>query len=201
MENEEEVLLRSPEELVGLIKQGETIYFEELFTRFLPLVKKMNNLYYFRFIERDDFWQEARIVMHKAVVAYDPDKGLQFSGFFKLMLEHHVYSLIRKETAQKRKIDKGAISLDQLMENEGNSQLDRSFIGKTMDQVSLEDVVQVRESTDSYFSCLSHFEQDVFTRFLLGKDFSVIAGEMDCETTQIKNAFDRCKQKMKRLLR
>ena len=28
----------------------------------------------------------------------------------------------------------------------------------------------------------------------------MIAKELDCEMTQIKNAFDRCKQKMKRLL-
>lgn len=200
MEENKTILLRAPEELVGLIKEGETVYFEELFTRFLPLVKKMNAKYYLRFMEKDDFWQEARIVLHKAVVAYDSEKGLQFSGFFKLMLEHHVYSLIRKETALKRKIDKGAVSLDQLMENEAGSHSNRALNGTTMHQVSPEDVVQVRESATGYFDGLSLFEQDVFRLYLLGKEFPMIAEELDCEMTQIKNAFDRCKQKMKRLL-
>ena len=88
------------------------------------------------------------MIMHKAVQSYVPGKGLQFASFYKLRLKHHIFSLIRKESALKRKIDKGA----------------------------------------------------VFVRFINGSDFLTIADVLDCEVTSIKNAYDRCHRKMKRLL-
>ena len=148
MNEEMELSEHSPEQLVALIQQGHPMYFEELFCRFLPLVKKFNKAYYLRSLEQEDFWQEARMVLHKAVQSYVPEKGLQFASFYKLTLKHHIFSLIRKESALKRKIDKGA----------------------------------------------------VFVRFINGSDFLTIADVLDCEVTSIKNAYDRCHRKMKRLL-
>ena len=42
MNEEMELSEHSPEQLVALIQQGHPMYFEELFYRFLPLVKKFN---------------------------------------------------------------------------------------------------------------------------------------------------------------
>ena len=92
------------------------------------------------------------MVLHKAVQSYVPEKGLQFASFYKLTLKHHIFSLIRKESAS------------------------------------------------GYFDILSDFEQAVFIRFINGSDFQTIAEELDCEMTSIKNAYDRCHRKMKRLL-
>ena len=152
MNEEMELSEHSPEQLVALIQQGHPMYFEELFCRFLPLVKKFNKAYYLRSLEQEDFWQEARMVLHKAVQSYVPEKGLQFASFYKLTLKHHIFSLIRKESAS------------------------------------------------GYFDILSDFEQAVFIRFINGSDFQTIAEELDCEMTSIKNAYDRCHRKMKRLL-
>ena len=43
--------------------------------------------------------QEARMILHKAVQSYVPEKGLQFASFYKLTLKHHIFGLIRKESA------------------------------------------------------------------------------------------------------
>ena len=92
MNEEMELSEHSPEQLVALIQQGHPMYFEELFCRFLPLVKKFNKAYYLRSLEQEDFWQEARMVLHKAVQSYVPEKGLQFASFYKLTLKHHIFS-------------------------------------------------------------------------------------------------------------
>ena len=63
MNEEMELSEHSPEQLVALIQQGHPMYFEELFCRFLPLVKKFNKAYYLRSLEQEDFWQEARMVL------------------------------------------------------------------------------------------------------------------------------------------
>lgn len=60
MNEEVELSEHSPEQLVALIQQGHSMHFEELFYRFLPLVKKFNRAYYLKSLEQDDFWQEAR---------------------------------------------------------------------------------------------------------------------------------------------
>ncbi|CZQ96281.1 sigma-70 family RNA polymerase sigma factor [Trichococcus ilyis] len=190
----------SPEQLVVLIQQGHAMYFEELFYRFLPLVKKFNKVYYLRSLEQEDFWQEARMVLHKAVQAYAPEKGLQFASFYKLTLKHHIFSLIRKESAVKRKIDKGSVSLDEILENQYSNHTEFSFEGVASTRFSPEEIVMVKESASGYFESLSEFEQAVFVRFLKGSAFSAIAEEFDCDVTSIKNAYDRCHRKMRRLL-
>ena len=200
MNNEVELSEHSPEQLVALIQQGHPMYFEELFFRFLPLVKKFNKTYYLRFFEQEDFWQEARMVLHKAVQAYAPEKGLQFASFYKLTLKHHIFSLIRKESAVKRKIDKGAVSLDAILENQYSNHTEHSFEGAASMHFSPEEIVMVKESASGYFESLSEFEQAVFVRFLKGFTFQTIAEEFDCDVTSIKNAYDRCHRKMRRLL-
>ena len=65
---------------------------------------------------------------------------------------------------------------------------------------SPEEIVMVKESASGYFEILSDFEQVVFSRFLNGSNFQTIAEELNCEVTSIKNAYDRCHRKMKRLL-
>ena len=200
MNEEMELSEYSPEQLVALIQQGHSMHFEELFYRFLPLVKKFNRAYYLKSLEQDDFWQEARMVLHKAVQSYVPEKGLQFASFYKLTLKHHIFSLIRKESAVKRRIDKGAVSLDAILENQYSNHTEHSFEGVVSMSFSPEEIVMVKESASGYFESLSDFEQAVFIRFLNGSDFLSIADELDCEVTSIKNAYDRCHRKMKRLL-
>eukprot|EP00831_Metopus_contortus_P064913 TRINITY_DN58045_c0_g1_i2.p1 TRINITY_DN58045_c0_g1~~TRINITY_DN58045_c0_g1_i2.p1 ORF type:complete len:176 (-),score=29.59 TRINITY_DN58045_c0_g1_i2:14-541(-) len=60
MNEEMELSEHSPEQLVALIQQGHSMHFEELFYRFLPLVKKFNRAYYLKSLEQDDFWQEGK---------------------------------------------------------------------------------------------------------------------------------------------
>ena len=135
------------------------------------------------------------MVLHKAVQSYAPEKGLQFASFYKLTLKHHIFSLIRKESAVKRKIDKGAVSLNAILENQCSNHTEYSFEGVVSMNFSPEEIVMVKESASGYFDILSDFEQAVFIRFINGSDFQTIAEELECEVTSIKNAYDRCHRK------
>ena len=198
MNEEMELSEHSPEQLVALIQQGHPMYFEELFCRFLPLVKKFNKAYYLRSLEQEDFWQEARMVLHKAVQSYVPEKGLQFASFYKLTLKHHIFSLIRKESAVKRKIDKGAVSLDAILENQYSNHTEYSFEGVVSMNFSPEEIVMVKESASAYFEILSDFEQAVFIRFINGSDFQTIAEELDRAVTSLQNSYDKYHRKKKK---
>lgn len=187
------------DEMVTAVRGGDMSYFEPLFGRFAPLIRKFSKTYYLKDMEEEDFQQEARIVLHRALESYDAKRGMRFAGYFKLMLQHHIYSLIRKDGAVKRAVDKESLAYDFFMENNYADRLPSAVkdLGK---HLSPEDIVQVRESTIGYFDTLSTFEKQVFRRYLEGKDFQQTAVEMDCTTTQAKHAYDRCRQKMKKML-
>lgn len=187
------------EEMVAAVHAGEMEYFEPLFERFAPLVKKFNKFYYLKDMEEEDFRQEARIVLHKALEGYDATRGMRFAGYYKLMLQHHIYSLIRKDVAMKRAVDKESLSYDFLTENNYSARLPIAVreLGK---HLSPEDIVQVRESALGYFEILSVFEKQVFRSYLEGKDFQQTALEMGCHPNQVKHAYDRCRQKLKKML-
>lgn len=187
------------EEMVVRIKKGEVFYFEPLFTRFIPLVKKLNNLYDIRSLEEEDFYQESRIVLHRAIYSFDKERGLRFAGYYKLMLQHRIYSLIRKEGALKRVSDKSSVSYDLITEKSYTHA--RAFPFKGMKDIATpENIIQVRESTLGYIDTLSTLEKEVFYHFLRGEDFPAIAGKVDCSLDQVRHAYDRCRQKMKKML-
>lgn len=187
------------DEMVTEIQKGEFYYFEPLFIRFLPLVKKLNGLYDLRSMEQDDFYQESRIVLHRAIQSFDRERGLQFAGYYKLMLQHRIYSLIRKEGALKRTSDRSSVSYDLMLEN-GFSHSKLSSFHDSVNRGTPENIIQVRESTSGYWDTLSVLEKEVFHYFIRGEEFTAIAEKVNCDLNQVRHAYDRCRQKMKKML-
>ncbi|WP_373786713.1 sigma factor, partial [Jeotgalibaca porci] len=64
----------SNEEMVAAMKEGQIEYFEPLFYRFTPLIKKYMKDYFLEYVEFEDLMQEARLVMLDAVERYDSEK-------------------------------------------------------------------------------------------------------------------------------
>lgn len=186
----------SDEELILMIKNGDGYPFKILFKRYHPLVTKMTREYYLKSYELEDLWQEARIVFHKAIQTYDQDKGHTFGNFYKLNFKHHIFSLIRKDMAKKRKIEKIAESLDGMIEKGISPQ----YITNGKEGLSALDILQVKEKLAGYHHTLSKFEQKVFSLYLKNNEVDKIAEQLQCDSLQIKNALDRCKRKLKRTL-
>lgn len=180
------------EELILMIRSGDDSPFDSLFLRYRPLVKKLIHSYYLYGYENDDFFQEARVVFNSAIQKYDKDRGLSFGNYYKLMLKHHLFSLIRKDTAKKRRAAKFSESLEALIET-GKFPL-TSFSGKDF---SFQETLEVKETIPEYFSSLSELEHQVFTLYLSSKGTDLIAEELCCEELQVVHALDRCKRKMK----
>lgn len=181
------------EDLITVIKSGDYSPFEILFQRYTPLVKNVIKDYYILGYERDDFIQEARIVFNKTILFYDKTRGHTFGNYYKLNLKNHLFSLIRKDMAKKRRIEKISESLDSLLENGFSPQ----YIQNYTSSMSFQEALEVKESIPQYFESLSDFEHQVFIRYLRNIPREDIAKEFNCETVKVINALDRCKRKMK----
>lgn len=164
-------------------------YFEPLFYRFSPLVKRYMRDYFLRYVEYEDLMQEARLVMLDAIERYDSEKGMRFSGYYRLMLQHHIYGIIRKENAHRRKCDRSALSFDELLESSKIAQM--AFI----DYQTPEHVLALREAYRDYGELLSKFEKEVYLLFIRGLSIKAIADELEVEYIRVKNAIERCRQK------
>ncbi|WP_373768495.1 sigma-70 family RNA polymerase sigma factor [Jeotgalibaca porci] len=179
----------SNEEMVAAMKEGQIEYFEPLFYRFTPLIKKYMKDYFLEYVEFEDLMQEARLVMLDAVERYDSEKGMRFSGYYRLVLQHHIYGIIRKENAYRRKSDRRAVSFDQLLETSHSVQM------KFVDFQTPEYLLTLRESYEDYGALLSSFEKEVYLLFIRGLSIKSIASNLNVEYVRVKNALERCRQK------
>lgn len=79
--------------------------FTTLFDRYRPLVNNTIKNYHMRDYSYDDWLQEARIALLKAVERYDGSRGSQFGPYYKMVLNSHLRSLLQRYLAQKRTAD------------------------------------------------------------------------------------------------
>lgn len=183
----------SDEELLFIIKYGNKEPFEILLRRYNPLVGKAIQGFYVRGYDKDDFHQEARIVFFHAVNSYDNTKGYTFGKFFQLTLKNHIYSLVRRDMAQKRQSEKTATSLEALTEK-GMAPSGESTSYHLSTPL---DYVVINDKLTDYHELLSPLEKRVFSAYLKRESVNEIAERMEISVNKIKNALDRCKRKMK----
>lgn len=181
------------EQLLFLIKYGNKDPFEVLMMRYYPLVGKAIQGYYLRGYDQEDFRQEARMIFYHAVHSYDAAKGYTFGKFFQLALRNHIYSLVRKDMAQKRRMEKTATSLDGLAEK---GMVPHHATEHQHAPTPL-DYILVNDKLSEYKDSLSPLEQKVFSAYLKKEPFEEIAEDLEVTENQVKNALDRCKRKMK----
>lgn len=186
------------EEMVDLLKKGNMQYFDVLFKRFYPLIFKFEKTYHLKTLEREDFFQEARIVLYRSIKEYDEKRGMQFAGFYKLMLQNRIFSLIRRESALKRKSEKNTTSYTRV----GDLDFADKYVSETrkIEAEGIDSIIHVREMSYSYFETLSAFEKEVFRNYMKGDDYETIAQKTNKSAKQVQYAYDRCRQKMKNLL-
>ena len=98
-------------EELSLIREAvnDSEAFRKLFEQYRPLVLKVLKPYNLREFSYEDWLQEARIAMIKAVARYDGSSGSQFGPYYRMVLQSHLSSILRRHFAHKRRIDATAI--------------------------------------------------------------------------------------------
>ncbi|MFD0898561.1 sigma-70 RNA polymerase sigma factor region 4 domain-containing protein [Loigolactobacillus binensis] len=169
---------------------GDSRACEQLFSRYRPMLKKIQQHYYLRDFDDDDWDQEARIVCFRAAQNYRWDTNLTFGRYYQKCLLCRVYSLIRRQSAQKRVGEAHTVS----MENEDI----RQCIEAKGTQQSL-DLALILTAAPDFLHCLSTFEYQIFCRFVLSS-LNSQCEQVDLSDSQTRNALERCRYKLKRYL-
>lgn len=169
------------ESLIDRAKNGCSDSFSHIFESYKPIVLKMQRQYFLINYDTDDWLQEGRIICYQSIRKYNPDKGATFGSFFRMNFRNHIFSLLRKQEAYKRKVDKESVTTRIDIED-----LDASV--PRIDGRPLENVKYIfyKENILLFSESLSEYERNVFIKYTT---------EEDCQNIKDKRALARVKKK------
>ncbi|MGM0238369.1 sigma-70 family RNA polymerase sigma factor [Enterococcus sp. AZ103] len=167
----------------------ESDCFEELFDKYSPVIFRMRTRYYIRDFESDDWLQEGRLALLKAIKTYKEDQGTTFGLYYKTVLENHICSLLRKQEAKKRKALHQSISIE-------NSGLEL-FTDYLFYNEYIEEQVSICDQFDHNRIQLSDLERQTLHYYIQGYNLDEISSMVDQEERKVSNALNRVKNKIK----
>ncbi len=174
-------------------KKGNQEAFVKLMKQFEPVVLKMKKMYYVKDFDQEDWLQEGKIIGYQSVMNYDLLKGLSFGYYFKLNLERHIFSILRKQNAYKRQSDVQAISLDGKMAECGDT-----FLLEESAAYDCFAPIYMRDRIAEFYTQLSAFEARIFTLYIKKYSVQQIAEMLDCTELKVKSGLDRVRRKFKK---
>lgn len=170
--------------------------FEQLVEVSNPITYGLTKRYFFQDYDQEDFLQEARSVLVKSVSKWEIEQGMPFLQYYHMQLSNHLNMLVRKNHAQKRKVNLKTSSLDSLVEEAGTH-----VQGKASVLTHPEEMTILHETLNEYLLELSPFESEVFDLFVEGQSREAISKKLSASIPQVRNALYRCRMKLVNLIK
>lgn len=167
--------------------------FDELVEICKPITYGLTKRYFLPDYEREDFLQEARTVLVSSVHNWEIEKGMPFLQYYHMQLLNHLNMLVRKNHAQKRRVNLETSSLDNLIEEAG------IHVQGTACVTTLpEEMLLLNETMNRYRLDLSAFESKVFNLYIGGKSCEEISVVLSTTSEKVQNAIYRCRLKFEK---
>ncbi|GEQ61081.1 DNA-directed RNA polymerase specialized sigma subunit [Vagococcus lutrae] len=184
------------DELIRRAKNDDGDAFSELFQQYTPIVSNFFHHYYVRGFDWEDWVQEANIVLHLAIQDYNEFFGIHFSAYYKILLKRHLFSLIRRDNAKKRRSNQELLSIHSLYENDKV----RRLMSDSVDLDAIDQVI-INETIKNMIEKLDKFDQEIFCAYLQGNTLKQISGKYDCSIYKATQILKKIKTRMITLLR
>jgi len=133
--------------------------------------------------DKEDLFQECRIVLYKAAKYYDSQKDVKFSTYVNICIKNYLISLCRKYCKSEKYSGYDFIPLDEIRENE-SARYDRYFDFNFNDFSIL-------------FNILTVLEKKVFMMYVENKSYKHMAQILNKSVKSIDNAICRIKSKLR----
>ncbi|QMU07076.1 sigma-70 family RNA polymerase sigma factor [Levilactobacillus suantsaii] len=178
-------------QLIELIKRNDDSQaIQILFTRYRPVLARLQRQFYLPGHDADDWEQEARLVLYAGAHRFNTQRSRSFGAFYRLSLTHRVYDLIRQSQAQKRRAR--TISV----EAQG------SFFADTLvdHRVTVREGLELQEAVGQLLPRLSPVERTVFCALLKQATPEAISVQTGWPKERVVAALHRCRRKLRQLL-
>lgn len=182
-------------------KPGSAAYnraLEELWDRYRGLIRKKTRAYFLVGGDPEDLIQEGMIGLYKAIMDYDPSKGV-FGSFASLCIERQIRTAVKMSVREKHQPLNQAVSYFQIVTDEegGETQMiemipdQKALSPEQMVVAESERIDLLKELKDR----LSPMESRFFELYLAGKGYQEIATEMNISAKSADNALQRIRRK------
>lgn len=185
------------EQLLFLYQFRDINPVEELAQRFTPLISSIAGKYHIGSHDKYDLMQEGYELFCKKIHKYDQSSGVTLGQYFKVIMHNKMKSMLRKEMAQKRTIDRIAESLESFKNEDGRSYWEEKLANN---DVAPDIQTILNENYDNYMMTLSPFESQVYSLYLTGKNIYDIALQLESSPVSVRNALSRCRNKLKKII-
>ena len=192
------------EQVVKLAQEGgDGAALEYLLNKYKNFVRTKARSYFLIGADHEDIVQEGMIGLYKAIRDYRAEKLSSFGAFAELCVTRQILTAIKTSTRQKHIPLNSYISVNKPIYEEDS---DRTLLDViTEESISNpEEMIIDREDLSMIEGrigqMLSDLEKDVLVRYMEGKSYVEIAGEMHRHVKSIDNALQRIKRKLLKYL-
>ena len=187
------------EELIALIRGGDAVAEEALYTRYKQVVRSKARTYFLVGADREDIIQEGMIGLYKAVCDYAFDRQVSFRAFAELCITRQIITAIKSATRKKHMPLNTYVSLSRPVYDEDTERTLMDVLASA--HVSdPEETVIGRENCEAIASdienMLTKLEKQTLALYLQGLSYQQIAQIIDCKPKSVDNAIQRVKKKL-----
>ena len=190
------------EQIVKLAQDANGAALEYLLNKYKNFVRTKARSYFLIGADHEDIVQEGMIGLYKAIRDYKAEKLSSFRAFAELCVTRQIITAIKTATRQKHIPLNSYISLNKPIYEEDS---DRTLLDVITEESmsNPEEMIIDREDLSMIEGrigqMLSDLEKDVLVRYMEGKSYVEIAGEMNRHVKSIDNALQRVKRKLQKL--
>ena len=192
---------KTDEELIELLRAGQSEIMDFLLEKYKNLVRKKANAMFLLGGDTDDLIQEGMIGLFKAIRDYDTKKGGNFFGFANLCVNRQIYSAVEAAARKKHGPLNSYISLSGGDGEDADTVLFGS--GLINQNKNPESLLIGQEDLDLFWETLeeklSDMERQVLDAYLSGMNYRQIAEKFEKTEKSIDNALQRIKHKISKI--
>lgn len=191
--------VRTDEELVARVGQGDERAMGELLERYRGFARAKARSYFVVGGDRDDTAQEAMIGLYKAIRDFVPGRGASFRSFAELCITRQILTAVKTATRHKHTPLNTYVSFDRPQEGGPADQTIGDRVAAEVAEDPLEQVVaseELRRLQQAFDEVLSGLETEVLHHYVEGCSYQEIADLLGRRVKSIDNALQRIKRKL-----
>lgn len=197
------------EEIVMLIREGDTLAMDYLIGKYKNLVRKKAKALYLIGGDHEDLIQEGMIGLYKAIRDFQMEKEASFLTFADLCISRQIYTAIKSSNTKKNQPLNNYISIDSSNYNDDTDATDYavSFIETLAHARSMnpEEMFIDKENTSllekELYERLSKLEKQILNLYLHDYNYNKIAEILDKDPKSVDNALQRIRKKLNQILK
>jgi len=185
----------SDENLVAQARSGNTSSLDLLMNRFKPLVKSKAKDYFLTGGDLEDLIQEGMIGLYKAVLDFNPEKGVKFTSFATLCVVRQIQTAIKAASRQKHMPLNTSVSLHS--EDTPETHFDKIPDSHLNNPETLVIGREAYRDIDAFIhENLSRLEYEVLMLYMDSKTHLEIANALGENLKTVDNALQRIRRKV-----